>query len=60
MSKDEKMREYIRQRNKAERDLESRIINEKRQARAEERREIIAQLKAGGMTDEDIFRFLGK
>lgn len=71
MSKDEKMREYIRQRNKAERDYESGLINARRQGRAEgkaegraegiteERKRIIARLKSGGMTDEEISRLLG-
>lgn len=63
MSKDEKMREYIRQRNKAERDYESGLKNARRQGRAEgiteERKRIIARLKSGGMTDEEISRLLG-
>lgn len=67
MSKDEKMREYIRQRNKAERDYESGLKNARRQGKAEgraegiteERKRIIARLKSGGMTDEEISRLLG-
>lgn len=70
MSKDEKMREYIRQRNKAERDYESGLINAKRQGRAEGIQIGIAQgeakatkrfidnLKAKGMSEEEIRKML--
>lgn len=50
MSEDTKIREYARMREKALHDEASAIKN----AKAEERNDIISKLKAYGMTDEQI------
>ena len=62
LSEDEKIREYVRQREKAEMDYRSDMSYAKAEGKAEgmaeERKKLIAKLKNKGMTDEEIAELL--
>lgn len=58
LSEDEKIREYVRQREKAEMDYRSDMSYAKAEGMAEERKKLIAKWKAKGMTDEEIAELL--
>ena len=62
LSEDEKIREYVRQREKAEMDYRSDMSYAKAEGKAEgiaeERKKLIAKWKAKGMTDEEIAELL--
>lgn len=58
LSEDEKIREYVRQREKAEMDYRSDMSYAKAEGKAERDSELIAKWKAKGMTDEEIAELL--
>ncbi|MDE6729148.1 MAG: Rpn family recombination-promoting nuclease/putative transposase [Oscillospiraceae bacterium] len=58
LSKDEQIRERVRQREKAEQDYYSDMAHAKAEGRAETYKELIANWKAQGMTEEEIRKLL--
>ena len=59
LSEDEKLREYIRQREKAEFDYQSDMANAMAEGEKKKEAALIAKWKAKGMTDEEIKELLG-
>ena len=57
-SEDEKIREYVRQREKAEQDYRADIVHAEAKGAAKEREKMIARWKAKGKTDEEIAKLL--
>ncbi len=58
LSEDEKIREYVRQREKAEQDYRADIVHAEAKGAAKEREKMIARWKVQGKTDEEIAELL--